>query len=145
LQFVADDPGRYLRLSLSRIPIYFQFWPTPHSSLLSNAARLFSFGLFLPFMLYGLLLSLRRARQNPPFPQATAPPTLHLPFLTLLWLYMGLYTAIHIASWANVRYRLPVDAILLLFAGLALATLWQQITSARSNVQTFKRSNVLTR
>ena len=57
---------------------------------------------------------------------------------------MGLYTAIHIASWANVRYRLPVDAILILFAGLALATLWQQITSARSNVQTFKRSNVQT-
>jgi hypothetical protein len=40
VQIVLDDPGRYLLLSLSRIPIYFQFWPTPQiSALLSNAAR----------------------------------------------------------------------------------------------------------
>lgn len=131
LQFVAADPDRYLLLSLSRIPIYFQFWPTPHSSLLSNAARLLSFGLFLPFMVYGLILSVRHARSNRFGAWPTAPSGLRRPFLALLWLYMISYTAVHLASWANVRYRLPVDAILLPFAGLALATLWQRLAPTK--------------
>jgi 4-amino-4-deoxy-L-arabinose transferase-like glycosyltransferase len=58
LQFVLNDPIRYLRLSLSRIPAYFMFWPSPDSSLISNISRLSSFGLFLPLMLYGLFLAL---------------------------------------------------------------------------------------
>jgi hypothetical protein len=28
LHFIVDDPKRYLLLSLSRIPIYFEFWPS---------------------------------------------------------------------------------------------------------------------
>ena len=125
LQFVADDPGRYLRLSLSRIPIYFQFWPTPHSSLLSNAARLFSFGLFLPFMIYGLLLAIRAAHRDdllrlPLFGvpdsliDSNAPcasTNLQFPYLHLILLFITLYTLIHLLTWANVRYRLPVDSV----------------------------------
>jgi hypothetical protein len=51
--------------------------------------------------------------------------------LALLWLFMLFYTAIHVLSWALVRYRLPVDAILMLFAGLALWELWLRLASAR--------------
>ncbi len=51
--FIADDPGRYLLLSLSRIPVYFIFWPSADSGLVSNLSRVASFGLFLPFMIYG--------------------------------------------------------------------------------------------
>ena len=36
LQFVRDDPGRYLLLSLSRIPVFFQFWPTPEFDALEQ-------------------------------------------------------------------------------------------------------------
>jgi 4-amino-4-deoxy-L-arabinose transferase-like glycosyltransferase len=48
LQFVIDDPKRYILLSLSRIPIYFQFWPSAGSGLMSNISRVGSFGLALP-------------------------------------------------------------------------------------------------
>ena len=55
LQFVFDDPGRYMRLSLSRIPPYINFWPSSESSMVSNLVRVGSFGIMLPFI--QLLLS----------------------------------------------------------------------------------------
>ncbi len=50
---------------------------------------------------------------------------------------MATYTVVHIASWANVRYRLPVDAFWILFAGYAIddllrrAGLTVQVTARR--------------
>ena len=132
LQFVRDDPGRYLLLSLSRIPVFFQFWPTPESTPFSNVSRLLSFGLFMPFMLYGLTLAIRDARPGgplrsspgsktePPDPSLRSRTGPRLAFLVLFLLFILVYTAIHLASWANIRYRLPVDAFLILFASYGL-------------------------
>jgi hypothetical protein len=47
IQFVLDDPVRYLLLSISRIPPYFMFWPSSDSVMISNLTRVFSFGLAL--------------------------------------------------------------------------------------------------
>lgn len=123
--FVVDDPGRYILLSISRIPVYFKFWPSHDSGLLSNIARVGSFGLLWPFMLYGLLysfahqFSLRRSDL--------------LAFLAssrfLLILFFIIYSGIHLLSWALIRYRLPVDAVLVIFAGLALLDLISRIFS----------------
>lgn len=113
LQFVFDDPGRYLLLSLSRIPAYFMFWPSADSGLLSNLSRMGSFGITLPLMLYGLWKAVRaqwswQILQTPLF---------------LLLLFAVLYTAVHLLTWALIRYRLPVDAVFLLFAGVATVDL----------------------
>jgi 4-amino-4-deoxy-L-arabinose transferase-like glycosyltransferase len=116
---VVADPGRFLLLSLSRIPHYFVFWPSPASGMLSNVSRVGSFGLFLPFMLYGLFLSWR-------YTKGTAGGLSRSPFF-LLYLFMAVYTAIHVLTWTLIRYRLPVDALLLLFAGLALLQLWLRL------------------
>jgi 4-amino-4-deoxy-L-arabinose transferase-like glycosyltransferase len=120
LAFVRDDPGRYLLLSLSRIPVFFLFWPTRDSSLLSNGARVLSFGLFLPFMAYGLALSAVRAWQQWRADGLQALLRMSTSPRFLYWLFIVLYTAIHLASWANVRYRLPVDALLIPFAAYAI-------------------------
>jgi 4-amino-4-deoxy-L-arabinose transferase-like glycosyltransferase len=120
LAFVTDDPRRYLLLSLSRIPVFFLFWPTADSSLLSNAARVLSFGLFLPFMVYGLALSALRAWQQWREDGLQALVRMSTSPRFLYWLFIVLYTAIHLASWANVRYRLPVDAFLILFASYGI-------------------------
>jgi len=137
LQFVADDPGRYLLLSLSRIPIFFQFWPTPDSTLLSNAARVLSFGLFLPFMLYGLILAawhLRRGGPLRPGPVADdGAPDLRAAYVGLFFLFILVYTAIHLASWANVRYRLPVDAFLIMFAAYGIDHLLRRLVRRGSH------------
>jgi hypothetical protein len=85
------------------------FWPSAGSGMVSNVSRVVSFGLCLPFMLYGLLRAFRRLRPGDP--------------AFLLVLFAAVYTAIHLLSWALIRYRLPVDAVLLPFAGLALVDL----------------------
>ena len=114
LGFVRDDPGRYVLLSLSRIPVYFTFWPLAGSGMISNLSRIASFGLMWPFMLAGMVIVLRRQRGA----------ILNHPATPLL-LFAAVYTGIHILSWALIRYRLPVDAVLLVFAGVAAVELLQ--------------------
>lgn len=117
--FIREDPARYVLLSLSRIPVYFMFWPSADSSTISNISRVGSFALFLPLMLGGLIYSLANTRvRRSTFSNSS-----------LLLLFMILYTGVHLASWALIRYRLPVDAILLLYAGLAGSWIWAWINS----------------
>lgn len=122
LAFVQAEPGRYLVLSLSRIKDYFKFWPSSESSLISNVSRLFSFGLLWPFMAYGLIYGLRRS-----FASKTL----------ILYLFVVLYSAVHLLTWALIRYRLPVDAVLLVFAGVTLVEI--QVKLARRQARTRER------
>lgn len=115
LGFIVDDPIRFVLLSISRGREFFKFWPSPDSGLVSNVSRVASFGLALPFMVYGLLVALGRWRR-PATPAQRSE-------IALLYLFVILYSAIHLASWALIRYRLPVDAVLLLFAALGLVDL----------------------
>ncbi len=120
IRFVLDEPGRYILLSLSRIPVYFKFWPSVDSGLISNISRVASFALFLPFMLGGLAYSL--------FSQTVRRATWSR--ASLLWLFMLLYAGVHLASWALIRYRLPIDALLVIYAGLAMSALFDQFVPA---------------
>jgi 4-amino-4-deoxy-L-arabinose transferase-like glycosyltransferase len=115
VKFIRQDPGRYALLSLSRIPAFFMFWPSRDSDLISNIARAGGFGLLLPFILYGLA---RSFIPKPPVQRFSLRLTSNLLLLFILF-----YTAIHLLSWALVRYRLPVDAVLMLYAGLAFTDL----------------------
>lgn len=116
--FVEADPVRYLLLSLSRTREYFKFWPSAESGMVSNLARVGSFGIALPFILYGLWVAIQKWRQ-PTHTQQRA-------HLLLLWAFMLIYTAIHLLTWTLIRYRLPVDAVLLLFAALGLVDMLER-------------------
>jgi len=142
LGFIAEDPGRYLLLSLSRIPVFFLFWPTSDSTLLSNASRVLSFGLFLPFMLLGLFLVIRElpalrgcperwGSRTDSFRTSDAACRLQYEFILLFLTFIVSYTAVHLASWAHVRYRLPVDAFLVFFAACAIDWLWERESAQR--------------
>jgi hypothetical protein len=115
--FIVADPVRFALLSLSRAGEYFKFWPSSESGLISNMSRVGSFGIFLPFMLYGLWVSATLVRDPKHVGQRSQ--------IILLYLFIVVYTAIHLVSWALIRYRLPVDALLLIFAALALERLAQ--------------------
>jgi 4-amino-4-deoxy-L-arabinose transferase-like glycosyltransferase len=120
VSFILADPLRYLLLSLSRIPIYFQFWPSASSGLVSNLTRVASFGLFLPFMLYGLV----RWVVTGGFRRISSPSW-------LLLLFMLFYAGIHILTWTLIRYRLPIDAILIIFASIAVQDLYSFLRNKR--------------
>lgn len=114
IEFILADPKRYLLLSLDKTLEYFWFWPSSDSSRISNLNRVLSFGLYLPFMFLGLCLSVSRWRN-----------------FAILYLFMFIHTAIHLLSWPAPRYRLPVDAVLMVFAALALLELAKQFKSWR--------------
>lgn len=120
MQNIFEDPVRYILLSISRIPPYIQFWPSSESGLISNLSRIFSFGIFWPFMLYGLV----RWGLKKGFDDFSKPGW-------LLLMFSVIYTGIHILTWTLIRYRLPVDAVLLLFAGFAFVDIYQLVKSSQ--------------
>jgi hypothetical protein len=136
LQFVIDDPVRYILLSVSRVKDYFLFWPKAESSLLSNISRVGSFGLFLPFMLYGLLLSFKSI-----WPQRRGlAGDIKSAGIVLLYAFIVVYTGVHLLSWAYVRYRLPVDTVLVIFAALGIYDLYTRFVHryARRLIERFQ-------
>jgi hypothetical protein len=74
-------------------------------------------------MIYGVVLSLRRRHKSDGkylLDLFTSPAGLLLTFSII-------YTSVHLLTWALIRYRLPVDAVLLPFAALALSSLYEQV------------------
>ncbi len=130
LQSILNDPGRYILLSLSRIKEQFKFWPTPDSPLISNLSRVGSFGLFLPFMCYGTLLVIFRPKKYKLFDDSDfggkySRISAWLKSPVALWLvFFCLYTIMHLASWAAIRYRLPTDAVMIIFAAVGIVALY---------------------
>jgi hypothetical protein len=120
LGFIQDDPRRYVMLSISRLDEYFMFWPSAESGLISNVSRVFSFGLLWPFMLFGLILHIRRSFSSEIF---------------ILYLFIITYTAIHLLSWTLIRYRLPVDAVLIIFASATLVEIRTKLAQRQVNIQ----------
>jgi len=110
IDFIIEDPGRYALLSLSRVADLFMFWPSPDTSLFNNIGRVVSFGLFLPIMLLGLWVSRHDWRRY-----------------TLLYLFMAFYAVMHLLTWSMIRYRLPIDAVLMLFAAMGLMAIIQRL------------------
>jgi hypothetical protein len=100
---IAADPGRFVGLSLDRLRTWLIFYPMRESSTFSNVARTASFGVCLPFMVAGLVISLRQWRR-----------------WLLLYGFIVVYTLIHVVTWVQIRYRMPVDAALVPFAALAV-------------------------
>ncbi len=109
IDFIIEDPGRYALLSLRRVADLFMFWPSPDTSLINNIGRVISFGLFLPIMLLGLWVSRHDWRR-----------------FTILYLFMAFYAVMHLLTWSMIRYRLPIDAVLMLFAAMGLMAIFQR-------------------
>ena len=114
IEFILADPERYLWLTLDKTLEFFWFWPSSESSRISNLNRVLSFGLYMPFMVLGLILSVSRWRSFIP-----------------LYLFIVIHTGIHLLSWPAPRYRLSVDAVSMVFAALALLELAKYLKSWR--------------
>lgn len=106
IEFIVSDPERYVLLTLDKTLEYFWFWPSSTSSRISNLNRVLSFGLYLPFMILGLILSFSRWRNFLP-----------------LYLFIVIHTGIYLLSWPAPRYRLTVDAVAMVFAAQAVLEL----------------------
>ena len=111
---ILASPQRYAWLTLNKSLEFFKFWPSSDSGTISNLNRMLSFGLYLPLMLWGLWRSLAHRRRFLP-----------------LYLFAAVHTGLHLLTWPSPRYRLPIDAVLMVMAALAVIELTKQITARR--------------
>ena len=103
VQNVLDDPRHFFVLTLSRLQEFFKFWPTSDSTTLANLLRVVSFGIMWPFAVAGLWLQRKSL-------------SLFFPLI----LFMIIHTGIYSISWTMIRYRIPLDAVLIPFAAYAI-------------------------
>lgn len=122
LEFVRADPWRFVRLSVSRLSDHFIFWPLTTSPLLSNLTRVLSLGVALPFMLLGVVLWWRKSWRD----MRRLAGWLAAPGLPLV-LFVLVYDGLHLLSWAGIRYRLPTDAVLLVFSSYSVIIILQYL------------------
>lgn len=120
LQFIIDDPVRYLQLTGGRIAEYFKFWPSADSGMASNVIRVIGFGVLVPLALLGIVMV---ARQTDLGPSGAADRAGSLLLLTVA----ATYTMLHVLVWALVRYRLPVDALIVPFAAVSVTWLADRV------------------
>jgi len=122
LQFVEAEPLRYLSLCAGRLIEYIKFWPAPDSSPTSNVARLLSFGFAAPLMVMGLISAFRARSELD---------TACLSCARLLVLVAIAHSAAYVLTWTLVRYRLPVDALLMPFVGSAVVSITDRLKTLR--------------
>lgn len=98
LRFINNNPSRFLRLSLIRVR---EFWKvySPRVDFVKNAAMLISVGLLIPFF---LIQSYRVLRRRSPE--------------SLLVLIILFGTLLHTVFTAIVRYRVPLEPMILILA-----------------------------
>jgi 4-amino-4-deoxy-L-arabinose transferase-like glycosyltransferase len=109
LETIAADVPSFLRLSLSKSLEFWALYPRPMNEdrprlSIEKLASLLSYGLLLPFALVWLFVSLRRSR---------------VAILVLLLLLA--YTLVHAVILSKVRFRLPLDAFVIIYGSGGIA------------------------
>ena len=115
IENIGNNPNLFISLIITRLREFFKFWPTSDSDTVANFMRVISFGVLLPLSVMGLWLSRKEFWR-----------------LTPIWLFMLIHTGVYAISWTMIRYRIPLDAILTMFAGLTVADLACRFQSRRN-------------
>ncbi len=115
IQNILADPWNFVLLTVTRLREFFVFWPTEDSSLQANLLRVLSFGLIVPFALYGIMTNLRRFGELAP-----------------IYLFFVIHTGIYAVTWTMVRYRVPMDPFFILFAAYTLLRIYDLLRRQRS-------------
>ena len=106
--FIKGDPGRFARLSLKKFIRFWNIWPNA-PGFNRGMYRWLAFASFTPLLLLALssLFVLRRLWCD----------------TILIWLFVCYYTALHMATIGSLRYRLPLEPLLLVLAATCLSVL----------------------
>jgi hypothetical protein len=85
----------------------FAYWSLKH-----NLSSLLCYGLLLPFMFYAMVdLGRRKYR-----------------YLLFLLFPLVIQNLLHVLQWALTRYRVPVDAFIIMLAGYGIVRLYEKLT-----------------
>ncbi|MAG34936.1 MAG: hypothetical protein CL878_01595 [Dehalococcoidia bacterium] len=117
LGFMTDDPARTVRFMAAKAGLLFKLTPSNEINRRYAVVSLLSYGVLVPFMVIGAVMSLRRWPLTWPL---------------LLWVAMG--SASGILVFAGIRLRMRIEPILLLFAAVGVVKLGQWLWSRRTGL-----------
>jgi len=102
LEYVRNDPGRFIRLSAAKAINLFRFYPSPMSRDLKWWEKLASALSYGAVLIPGVYFLVKNIRQSPE--------------ARLILLILIGYTVVHALFISKVRLRLPVDILLIISA-----------------------------
>lgn len=116
LEYVKQDPARAVRLYFAKLANLYRFYPTPQTQNRFTTVRsawisILSYGPMFLLGLVGIVLERRRWNRYAPLLATLVTFTLVYPVFT-----------------TNVRYRLPLDGLLMVFCAVALARIASRVS-----------------
>ena len=119
IRFIEDNPGRFVTLCLIRLREYYS--PVPNAAGyragLFTIVAVLSSGPVLLFAVIGLAATWRNWRRLLP-----------------LYALIGYFTALHTLTIASLRYRLPIEPYLILFAAAGAVAAYDWLGRVRSRM-----------
>lgn len=114
VNYISDDPLRFVQLSFKK---FLRFWnPMPnHENYRSSIFSIISLISVLPLFILSIIYFVRNTKR------ANA---MVLPLILIICFL----TAIHMVTVASIRYRYPIEPILIIFSAIALSGLLQRWT-----------------
>jgi hypothetical protein len=108
IENIMNDPGRFLRIAVKKFFRFWYLWPNApeYDRPIFRWASLLSFGPVLLFSLLSIPI-FRKDRGR----------------LILVWLFVCYYTILHMITIGSLRYRLPLEPLLLALASASLSWL----------------------
>ncbi len=109
--FIKGDPGRFARLAQKKFIRFWNIWPNA-PGFNRGMYRWIAFASFTPVLLLALssLFVLRRLWRD----------------TIVIWLFVCYYTALHMVTIGSLRYRFPLEPLLLALAAAGLAVLFRE-------------------
>jgi hypothetical protein len=107
-EYIGADPGRFVRLSFEKALNLWRLYPSPATEVrpaggMERLLSLLSYGLLLPFGVFWLLRRLKDSDGA----------------RLVLLLFIG-FTVVHALFISKVRFRIPIDPYLIVYASAAL-------------------------
>jgi hypothetical protein len=109
LTWIRDNKEKYAYLLYLRFKHFWRLYPMMAPKWQKYAAMATA-GLYIPLAVVGMLLSWRRYRNT-----------------LLLLALLATYTAVHLFFVVTLRYRVPVDPFIIMFAGYALSEAYRRL------------------
>jgi hypothetical protein len=116
VDYIKENPAIFLHAAVKK---FIRFWnPIPNAAeFKAGIYALISAASFGPVLVLALLCAVRRWRQ--------------WNLLAPIYLIVGYFTVVHIVSIASLRYRLPIEPLLIVLAAEPLGAIVESIRNSR--------------
>lgn len=116
-EFIKNDTRQYMKLMWLKFKRFYNFTfnADSFSSIYYNLLSIFSYGIVMIFALITSIWTIKEWKK-----------------LSAIYIVIGYYTLIHIVYIASLRYRLPIEPLLILLASYSLVILKDRVFGNRT-------------